>query len=84
MERGKAGTKEKRNTVPITTYLKYNKNEHNILFYKIWKKYNEIQLKKIDLNKRKMANHATSPDMEIQSGHKIFHHKYVHIAFTFL
>ena len=34
-----------------------------VVFYKIWKKYNDIQLtKKIDLNNRKMTNHPPSPD----------------------
>ena len=34
------------------------------IFYKIWKKYNEIQLAKneMDLNNRKMKNHPPSPD----------------------
>ena len=31
----------------IITYSKYNNNKHNkVSFYKIWKKYNEIQLTK--------------------------------------
>ena len=35
-----------------------------VIFYKKWKKYNEIQLtkNKIDLNIRKMTNHPPSPD----------------------
>ena len=34
-----------------------------VAFYKIWKKYNEIQLTKVkmDLNNRKMKNHPPSP-----------------------
>ena len=34
------------------------------IFYKKWKKYNEIQLtkNKMDLNNRKMTNHPPSPD----------------------
>ena len=33
------------------------------VFYKIWKKYDEIQLteNKMDLNNRKIKNHPTSP-----------------------
>ena len=40
-----------------------------LLFYKIWKKYNEIQLtkNKIDLNDRKMKNHPPSPGGPEQS-----------------
>ena len=36
-----------------------------VLFYKIWKKYNEIQLTKIkmDLNNRKMTKHPPFPVM---------------------
>ena len=35
-----------------------------VIFYKKWKKYNEIQLtkNKMDLNNRKMTNHPPSPD----------------------
>ena len=34
-----------------------------VIFYKKWKKYNEIQLtkNKMDLNNRKMTNHPPSP-----------------------
>ena len=47
MERSKAGTKKKVRR-PITSQLKDNNNKHNmVIFYKIWKKYDEIQLKKI-------------------------------------
>ena len=44
--------------------LKYNHNKHYIIymivFYKIWKNYNEIQLtkNKLHLNNRKMKNHS--------------------------
>ena len=40
-----------------------------VIFYKKWKKYNEIQLtkNKMDLNIRKMTNHPPSPD-EISKG----------------
>ena len=36
-----------------------------VIFYKKWKKYNEIQLTKhkMDLNIRKMTNHPPSPDI---------------------
>ena len=40
-------------------------NKHNmVIFYKIWKKYDEIQLtkNKMDLNNRKMTNHPPSPE----------------------
>ena len=42
---------------------KYNNNKHNIIFYKKWKKYYEIQLtkNKMDLNNRKMKNNPPSP-----------------------
>ena len=49
---------------PITSLSKYNNNKQNVLiFYKKWKKYNEIQLTKykMDLNIRKMTNHPPSP-----------------------
>ena len=48
----------------ITTYSKYNNNKQNmVIFYKKWKKYNEIQLtkNKMDLNNRKVTNHPPSP-----------------------
>ena len=34
-----------------------------VIFYKKWKKYNEIQLtkNKMNLNNRKMRNHSSSP-----------------------
>ena len=41
-----------------------NINKHNmVLFYMVWKKYNEIQYTKIkmDLNNGKMTNHRPSP-----------------------
>ena len=46
----------------ITTYSKYNNNKQNmVIFYKKWKKYNEIQLtkNKMDLNIRKITNHPS-------------------------
>ena len=49
MERSKAGTKEKEVQTAITTYSKHNKKHHIVVFSKIWKMYNEIQLPK---NKR--------------------------------
>ena len=55
----------KKSRRPITTYQKYNMNKHNIvLFYKIWKMYDEIQLtkNKMDLNNRKMTNHPPSSE----------------------
>ena len=45
MVRSKAGTKTEVTTAFHYTYSKYNTNIHNIvLFYKICKKYNEVQL----------------------------------------
>ena len=40
-----------------------------VIFYKKWKKYNEIQLtkNKMDLNNRKMTNHPPSPDRTYNS-----------------
>ena len=37
-----------------------------VIFYKKWKKYNEIQLtkNKMDLNIRKMTNHPPSPEKD--------------------
>ena len=39
-----------------------------VIFYKKWKKYNEIQMtkNKMDLNIRKMTNHPPSPGTSIQ------------------
>ena len=46
--------------------IKTNNNKHNnmIIFYKKWKKYDEIKLtkNKMDLNNQKMANHPPSPN----------------------
>ena len=41
-----------------------------VIFYKIWKKFNEIQLtkNKMDLNIRKMTNHPPSPGYFIRNG----------------
>ena len=50
---------------PFPFYSKYNNNKHNLfVFYKRWKKYNEIQLikNKTYLNNRKIKNnHPPSP-----------------------
>ena len=37
-----------------------------VIFYKKWKKYNEIQLtkNKMDVNIRKMTNHSPSPEVK--------------------
>ena len=37
-----------------------------VIFYKKWKKYNEIRLtkNKMDLNSRKMTNHPPSPETD--------------------
>ena len=39
-----------------------------VIFYKKWKKYNEIQLtkNKMDLNNQKMTNHPPSPEKQIK------------------
>ena len=61
MERSKVGTNKRR---PDGLYIynkKDNNNKHNIMvFYKIWKKYDEIQWtkNKMDLNNR---NEKSSP-----------------------
>ena len=59
IERSKAGTKKKE----VLTAYDINNKQNIIVFYKIWKKYNEIQLTKIkmDLNNRKMTNHPAFP-----------------------
>ena len=67
MERSNADTKEKSldglnyPIIKIPNNYKYNL----LIFYKIWKKYNEFQLtkNKIDLNNRKIKNHPPSPVM---------------------
>ena len=57
-----------------------------VIFYKKWKKYNEIQLtkNKMDLNIRKMTNHPPSPDAH--TSRKRFQYKlgfmYIIIVFT--
>ena len=63
MERSKAGVKE-RSPEGLSHPNQKNNNKHNILiFYKKWKKYNEIQLTKIkmDINIRKITNRQPSP-----------------------
>ena len=61
----KNGLKYSKNGKPSTLpRSKYNKNKQNIAaFYMIWKKYNEIHLRKskMNLNNRKMTNHPPSP-----------------------
>ena len=44
-----------------------------VIFYKKWKKYNEIQLtkNKMDLNIRKMTNHPPSLDQKKQRNKRI-------------
>ena len=56
MERSKADTID---YSPSTTLWEDNINKHNmVIFYKTWKKFNEIQIteNKMDLNKSKMKN----------------------------
>ena len=62
MERSKAGTKIKRSPDGLVHVMKNNK-QNIVVFYKIWKKCNGIQLtkNKMDLNNRKMTNHPPSP-----------------------
>ena len=65
-ERSKACTKKNPNSLsqPNQNTIK---NKHNIAaFYKIWNKYNEIQLtKKINLDNQEMKNHPSSHNQEI-------------------
>ena len=45
-----------------------------VLFYKIWKKYNEIELtKKMDLNNQKMTNQPPSPDYKTTAKEALQH-----------
>ena len=46
-----------------STVSKYNNNKNKVVFYNMWKKYNEIQLtnNKMDFNNRIMINHPTFP-----------------------
>ena len=63
MKKSKAGPKKnKSRRYHILTKIQYNK-QNIVIFYKKWKKYNEIKLtkNKIDLNIRKMPNHPTPP-----------------------
>ena len=56
MERSEAGMKKKKSREPMKSRSKYKNNKHNIvIFYKKWKKYNEIYstITKIDLNRQK-------------------------------
>ena len=66
MERSKAGKKEKRIKFrqPKLSLSKYDNNkQYMVVFYKIWKKYGEIQLtkNKMNLNNWKMKSHPPSP-----------------------
>ena len=59
IERSKAREREKKSRRPITTESKYNNNKDNmVVFYKIWKEYNEIELtkNKMDLNNKKQSS----------------------------
>ena len=64
MERSKVGTKEKnKSRRPKLSSSKYNNNKRNLLvFYKIRKNLNEIELtkNKVDLNNWKKKNHPPS------------------------
>ena len=75
IERNKAGTTKRSPhglSYPNQNIIIINKILYFIIiiilviffFYKIWKKYNEIQLpkNKMDLNNRKMTNHPLSPE----------------------
>ena len=64
MERSKAGTKEKRSPDGLSLPNQNIINKHNmVVFYKIRKNYNEIQLikNKMDSNNREIKNYAPSP-----------------------
>ena len=45
-----------------------------VIFYKKWKKYNEIQLtnNKMDLNNQKIKNHPSSPEQTSVKTHMIY------------
>ena len=47
-----------------------------VIFYKKWKKYNEIQLtkNKMDLNNQKMTNHPPSPIIIFIKRFELFQH----------
>ena len=63
MEKSKAGRKKDVPTAyHILIKIQYNK-QNVVIFYKKWKKYNEVQLtkNKMDLNIRKMTYHPPSP-----------------------
>ena len=55
------------------------------IFYKKWKKYNEVQLtkNKIDLNIRKMTNHPPSPEA-IKLNNIIIIQSYIYLQLTVL
>ena len=66
--------RHKKSRRPITTWSKYIINNHNVvLFYKIWKTYNEIQstTNKMDLNNRKITNHPPSPVQRVENNNNI-------------
>ena len=67
MERSKAVMKTKEVPTAHRYPAKHNNNKHMTVFYKIWKKYNEIQLtkNKMDLNNRKMEK----PHLEDDGDH---------------
>ena len=55
--------------MPYHILTKYNNHKQNMeIFYKNWKKYNEIQLakNKIDLNNKKITNHPCSPGTNLE------------------
>ena len=63
MERSKAGTKKSPNSLSQPNQNTINSYHNLSIFYKIWKKLNEIQLtkNKMDLNNLKMKNHPPNP-----------------------
>ena len=63
MEKSKAATKEKRSPDGLNYPNQNTINKPNLLvFYKRWKKYHEIHLRKnkMNLNNRKMTHHPAS------------------------
>ena len=57
MERSKAGRKQRSDGLSLPTQSKYNKNKHKIvIFYKKWKKNNEIQLTKNKMDLKNSEN----------------------------
>ena len=75
--------KKKKSRWPIATKSKYNINKHNmVVFYKIWKKQDEIQLptNKMDLNNQKMENHQPS-GFKKKKNYIIVQNDYIHLIF---